>query len=58
MEALYLLFWYVHFDIYCFTLKVKEKSFDNVGMSFLLGTTVKMVFLLFDFKTYLAHYNI
>jgi hypothetical protein len=32
--------------------KVKEQ-FDNIGMSFLLATTVKMV-LLFNFKSYIA----
>jgi hypothetical protein len=36
-------FWYVHSDFYS-PIKVKEKSFDNVGMSFLLGTSIKMVF--------------
>jgi hypothetical protein len=25
-------------------LKVKERSFDNIGMSFLLSTSVKMIF--------------
>jgi hypothetical protein len=27
-----------------FIVLLKEKSFDNVGMSFLLGTSIKMVF--------------
>jgi hypothetical protein len=44
IEVLYLLFFGMSTLIFIVLLKVKEKSFDNVGMSFLLGTSVKMVF--------------
>jgi hypothetical protein len=44
IEALYLLFFGMSMLIFIVLLKVKEKSFDNVGMSFLLGTSIKMVF--------------
>jgi hypothetical protein len=57
IEVLYLLFFGMSTLIFIVLLKVKEKSFDNVGMSFLLGTSIKMV-LLFDIKTYLAHRDV
>ena len=44
IEVLYLLFFGMSTLIFIVLLKVKEKSFDNVGMSFLLGTSIKMVF--------------
>jgi hypothetical protein len=44
LEVLYLLFFAMSTLIFIVLLKVKEKSFDNVGMSFLLGTSIKMVF--------------
>jgi hypothetical protein len=44
LEVLYLLFFGMSTLIFIVLLKVKEKSFDNVGMSFLLGTSIKMVF--------------
>ena len=44
METLYLLFLGMSTLVFIVLLKVKERSFDNVGMSFLLATSVKMVF--------------
>jgi hypothetical protein len=44
METLYLLFVAMSMLVFIVVLKVKGRSFDNVGMSFLLATTVKMVF--------------
>lgn len=44
IETLYLLFLGLSTIVFIVLLKVKERSFDNVGMSFLLGTSIKMVF--------------
>jgi hypothetical protein len=44
IEMLYLLFLGMSTVIFIILLKVKQRSFDNVGMSFLLSTSVKMVF--------------
>ena len=44
IETLYLLFLALSILVFIALLKVKERSFDNVGMSFLLGTSIKMVF--------------
>ncbi|MFT5714188.1 MAG: hypothetical protein ACI9WT_000734 [Flavobacterium sp.] len=44
LETLYLLFLGMSTLVFIVVLKVRERSFDNVGMSFLLATTVKMVF--------------
>lgn len=44
METLYLLFLVMSTLVFIVVVKVKGRSFDNVGMSFLLATTVKMVF--------------
>jgi hypothetical protein len=44
IETLYLLFLGMSTLVFIVVLKVKERSFDNVGMSFLLATSVKMVF--------------
>ena len=44
LEALYLLFLILSLAIFKVILLIKEKSFDNIGMSFLLATSVKMVF--------------
>jgi hypothetical protein len=44
IEVLYLLFFGMSTLLFIVLLKVKEKSFDNVGMSFLLGRSIKMVF--------------
>lgn len=43
IEKLYLLFSILSVIVIAILLKVKEYSFDNVGMSFLLSTSVKMV---------------
>ncbi|WP_281636837.1 DUF6168 family protein [Flavobacterium marginilacus] len=44
LETLYFFFLALSAVIFKVLLTVKEKSFDNVGMSFLLVTSVKMVF--------------
>jgi hypothetical protein len=44
METLYLLFLGMSTLIFIVVLKVKQRSFDNTGMSFLLATTAKMGF--------------
>lgn len=43
IETLYLLFLVLSIMVFVVLLKVKERSFDNVGMSFLLSTSVKMI---------------
>ena len=43
IEMLYLLFSVLSVIVLVVLLKVKEQSFDNVGMSFLLSTSIKMV---------------
>ncbi|MFE3872299.1 hypothetical protein ACFX5F_13810 [Flavobacterium sp. ZS1P70] len=43
IEELYLLFSVLSVIVLVVLLKVKEQSFDNVGMSFLLSTSIKMV---------------
>ncbi|MBP6182948.1 hypothetical protein [Flavobacterium sp.] len=44
LEILYLLFLGLSTIVFIVLLKVKERSFDNIGMSFLLSTSVKMIF--------------
>jgi len=44
LETLYLFFFVLSAIIFRILLIVKDKSFDNVGMSFLLATSVKMIF--------------
>ena len=44
LETLYLFFFFFSAIIFIVLLIVKAKSFDNVGMSFLLATSIKMVF--------------
>jgi hypothetical protein len=44
LEFLYIQFLGLSILVFKVLLKVKEKSFDNVGMSFLAATSVKMVF--------------
>jgi hypothetical protein len=44
METLYLLFLGMSILVFIVVLKVKQRSFDNTGMSFLLATTAKMGF--------------
>lgn len=43
LETLYLIFSVLSIIVLVVLLKVKERSFDNVGMSFLLSTSIKMV---------------
>ncbi|WP_366185789.1 DUF6168 family protein [Flavobacterium ovatum] len=43
LETLYLLFYGLSIIVFMVLLKVKENSFDNIGMSFLLATSLKMV---------------
>ncbi len=43
LESLYLIFLVLSVLVLLILLKVKEKSFDNIGMSFLLITSVKMI---------------
>jgi len=43
IEELYMLFSVLSAVVLFVLLKVKERSFDNVGMSFLLSTSIKMV---------------
>lgn len=44
LETLYLFFFVLSVIIFKVLLTIKERSFDNVGMSFLLVTSIKMVF--------------
>lgn len=44
LETLYLFFLCFSTIILMILLKIKKRSFDNVGMSFLLATSIKMVF--------------
>jgi hypothetical protein len=44
LEELYLFFFVLSAIIFKVLLLIKEKSFDNVGMSFLLATSIKMIF--------------
>lgn len=43
IETLYMLFLALSIMVFVVLLKVKERSFDNVGMSFLLSTSIKMI---------------
>lgn len=43
LETLYLFFFILSAIIFKVLLIIKEKSFDNVGMSFLLATSIKMI---------------
>lgn len=43
IEKLYLLFLGFSLVVFLIILKVRERSFDNVGMSFLLVTSIKMI---------------
>ena len=44
LETLYLFFFVLSVIILKVLLIVKDRSFDNVGMSFLLATSIKMIF--------------
>jgi hypothetical protein len=43
LETLYLFFFVLSAIIFKVLLTMKERSFDNVGMSFLLATSIKMI---------------
>ena len=43
LETLYVLFSGFSVVIMLVLLKIKQRSFDNVGMSFLLATSIKMI---------------
>ncbi|RKS99407.1 hypothetical protein C8C88_1190 [Flavobacterium sp. 123] len=43
LETLYLLFFSFSVVIMLVLLKIKQRSFDNVGISFLLATSIKMI---------------
>ena len=43
LEILYLFFFVLSAIIFMILLVVKDRSFDNVGMSFLLATSIKMI---------------
>jgi hypothetical protein len=44
LEKLYGIFFVLSFIIILILLKIRERNFDQVGMSFLLLTSIKMVF--------------
>jgi hypothetical protein len=44
LETLYMLFLSMSTIVLFVLIKVKEKSFDNTGMTFLLATSIKMIF--------------
>lgn len=44
LETLYLFFTVLSMIIFKVLITIKERSFDNVGMSFLLATSIKMIF--------------
>lgn len=44
LETLYLFFFFLSAIIFKVLLTIKARSFDNVGMSFLIVTSIKMVF--------------
>ena len=43
LEKLYLIFTFMTMTIILILIKVKQKSLDNVGMTFLLITSIKMI---------------
>ena len=58
IETLYLVFLGLSIVVVTVLLKVKERSFDNVGMSFLLGTSIKMIFCYLLLKPILQASNV
>ena len=44
LEKLYGIFFVLSFIIISILLKIRERNFDQVGMSFLLLTSIKMIF--------------
>lgn len=60
LEKLYAIFFSFSFIIISILLKIKERNFDQVGMSFLLLTTIKIGFYYLLLKPILkiSHYDI
>lgn len=44
LEILYLFFFSFSAIIFMILITIKKRSFDNVGMSFMLATSIKMIF--------------
>ena len=57
IETLYVFFLSLSTIVFIVLLKVKERSFDNVGMSFLVSTSIKMVFCYILLKPILQFNN-
>lgn len=47
LETIYVVFWIMASILLIILIKIKQKSFDNVGMSFLLGTMIEILFTYF-----------
>lgn len=60
LEKLYGIFFMLSFGVISIVLKISERNFDQVGMSFLLLTTVKILFYFLLLKPILKikHYDI
>lgn len=43
LETVYLVFWIMASILLTILIKIKHRSFDNVGMSFLLGTMIEII---------------
>lgn len=57
LETLYLFFLFLSAAIFKVLLLIKEKSFDNVGMSFLLATSIKIIICYLILRPLLQNYN-
>lgn len=57
LETLYGFFLTLSTIVFIVLIKVKERSFDNVGMSFLVSTSIKMVFCYILLKPVLQFNN-
>ena len=57
LETLYLFFFGLSAIILKVLIIIKERSFDNVGMSFLLATSIKMVFCYLILRPILQIHN-
>lgn len=57
LETLYLFFFVLSAIILKVLIIIKERSFDNVGMSFLLATSIKMVFCYLILRPILQIHN-
>lgn len=57
LEFLYPFFTFLSILILIALLLVKQKSFDNVGMSFMLGTSIKMILCYFILRPILNDVN-